>query len=48
MKDKKKFLIKLRLNFPDLPISYIEKNLIKINILELKKELIKMKINFGH
>ena len=49
VKDKKKFLIKLRLNFPDLPISYIEKNLDKINILELKKRIDQNeKINFGH
>ena len=48
VKDKKNFLIKLRLNFPDLPINEIKEKLKKKNIFVLKKELIKKKkINFG-
>ena len=34
VKDKRNFLIKLRLNFPELPIKEIEKNLTIKNILE--------------
>ena len=34
VKDKKNFLIKLRLTFPELPIKEIEKKLIKKNISE--------------
>ncbi len=48
IKDKKNFLIKLRLNFPELPINEIEKKINKKNILELKKGLIKLiRLNFG-
>ena len=39
VKDKKKFLIKLRLNFPDLPISYIEKKLDKNKYFRIKKRI---------
>ena len=38
VKDKKNLLIKLRLNFPELPIKEIEKKLTEKNIFELKKE----------
>ena len=49
IKDKKNFLIKLRLNFPDLPINQIEKKLNEGKYFRLKKELIKLKkTNFGH
>ena len=43
IKDKKNFLIKLRLNFPDLPINQIEKKLNEGKYFRLKKELIKLK-----
>ena len=49
VKDKKKLLINLRLNFPELQINEINKKLNEKNILELKRELIKTKKkNFGH
>ena len=48
IKDKKSFLIKLRLNFPELPIEDIKSKLEKKNISELRRELIKQKKkNFG-
>ena len=39
IKDKKNFIIKLRLNFPDLPISDIEKKLDKNKYFRLKKRI---------
>ena len=39
LKDKKKFLIKLRLNFPDLPISYIEKKIDEKKYFRIKKRI---------
>ena len=39
VKDKKNFLIKLRLNFPDLPINQIKKNLKKNKYFYLKKRI---------
>ncbi len=39
IKDKKNFLIKLRLNFPDLPINQIEKKLNKGKYFRLKKRI---------
>ena len=49
IQDKKKFLIKLRLSFPELPINDIENKLNKKKYFRLKKELIKLKrISFGH
>ena len=48
LKDKKNFLIKLRINFPNLPINKIEKKLNEKNIFELRKELTrKKKISSG-
>ena len=48
IKDKKNFLLKLRLNFPDLSINQIKARLIPKNIFVLKKELIKSrKKSFG-
>ena len=49
VKDKKKLLINLRINFPELQINEINKKLNEKNILELKRELIKTKKkSFGH
>ena len=39
IKDKKNFIIKLRLNFPDLPINDIEKKLDKNKYFRLKKRI---------
>ena len=39
IKDKKKFLLKLRLNFPDLKINEIEKNLDKKKYFRIKKRV---------
>ena len=39
LKDKKKFLIKLRLQFPDLPIDKIEKKLEKNKYFRIKKRI---------
>jgi len=39
VKDKKNFLIKLRLNFPDLPINQIEKNFKRNKYFYLKKRI---------
>ena len=39
IKDKKKFLIKLRLNFPNLPINQIEKKLNKGKYFRIKKRI---------
>ena len=39
IQDKKKFLIKLRLNFPELPINEIEKKLNKKKYFRLKKRI---------
>ena len=39
IKDKKSFLIKLRINFPDLPISQIEKKLKENKYFRLKKRI---------
>ena len=39
IKDKKNFLIKLRINFPDLPISQIEKKLNENKYFRLKKRI---------
>ena len=48
IKDKKNFLIKLRLNFPELPINEIKQNLKKNKYFRIKKESIKAKKkNFG-
>ena len=38
VKDKKNFLIKLRLNFPDLPINEINKKLKKGKYFRIKKD----------
>ena len=39
MKDKKKLLVKLRLNFPDLPINEIEKKLNEKRYFRIKKRI---------
>ena len=39
VKDKKNFLIKLRLNFPELPIDEISKNLNKKKYFRIKKRI---------
>ena len=41
--NKENFLIKLRLNFPELNTKFIEKNLYKDKYFYLKKGLLKMK-----
>ena len=49
IKDKKNFLIKLRINFPDLPISQIEKKLKENKYFRLKKRINQNeKANSGH
>ena len=48
IKDKKNFLIKLRLNFPNLPFNEIEKKLNKDKYFRLKKRIDQIeKINSG-
>ena len=43
VKDKKNFIIKLRLNFPNFPIDEIKEKLDGDKYFRLKKELIKLK-----
>ena len=48
VKNKENFLLKLRLNFPDLSITKVKKNLDKGKYFYLKEGLIKpIKKNFG-